>query len=1496
MKKVLSLILAFAVVFSLCVTVNAEGTGISVYTLYNRGENSHVEFTKRAYYDAGMDALKLPAKTSAWFDTTRESVPAGRYVVKACVLSATDGNKITGKLASVMPSEMSEIPDINELSVYPWENFTSGADACSYDSAAAVPNLGWGTAGELLIGITDITAEKDIVVIYNGSSNTMLVQKVTLTPVNSAEASLESGVEIACMTGVTNPAGITGKPDNARPGGDVYSALVNDGYTIQVNSAAGGRYRIRALTGVYNADADYDVSVNGCRQLSSVSAGTLRTNSYIHLGEITLCSGSNSVYLKHIALKEGGFVRIKRVYIEYVGEQSSATGILMRGTAGRPIGGGSVNDSFINVVDGAEYDVTVSETGRYHISMYLWNYNSLESSGEGNIEVLINHFSQLQTSISATSSVQWREEQLGSVILTKGLNKLLLKTQPGMNPRISSLYITKGGEESDICEYTIYTGNSCYAVVQDNDGRPADAGLSDGASAWFYLDLPYSGYYAISTAGSFSSKESCFDLFVGDMSEENKLTDSCIVPNSDLNEETNIIGIELQQGNVPLILASRGSNNKLCGLKIIMLSASMSADALTSGLSRAESTADVRMLMEKSSYFSNSASALFYPDSVYARFCDISRELDLNTLYRTWNNIMDEVKSNPDVALISGGQSVTKPQKGNNMVVLNSNLKKGIVAVAAMYHANRLMEIVTDITNGTEKFLEFTVPVTHPDSVCKVLFFYNMNQLRPVDFSKIFDFYSVYVSPDGKDNASGKISDPFKTINQAKAFVRECSNSMDSDIKVNIFSGEYFIDNKLTFTAEDSGQNGYDIIYRGIGKTKPIISGGVKVGNNWTEADGEGIYKIYVPDISDARQMYINGVPAQRAKSKGLYVADYNLYQDDKSDYQYDGIITTSYDFPQFAHPEDLEFVTRILWSMLRIPVEGVRYREADDTVFCLKQPIFNACMTTSGTNLTISPKPGCRFYLENALEFLDESGEFYFDKRTKFLYYKPYVNEDLNTASIYLPKSEGLMNIEGTALSKVSDIRFENLDFRHGAYNEVTDNGALFFQADSMFTYKEDNQTLSNGGAVIKSQIEVRHASNIDIVDCNLSELGSAAIGMIHNVSDCEIKRNTIHDISATSIIVGNWQYELSSDLNINDQTAATLCNHITIENNIIKRTGQEFTNSPGLAVYYAKNINILSNDISQTPYSGITIGWGWGSVLPKGLGCGNHNIIGNKVYDTMLVMRDGGNIYSLGYLKGTVISENYLIGSDDYATVYLDNGTEYVTVKNNVCERNKNWWLYLNKDSRYNTVCDNYVDKDAYEIVHPAENALKGTAVYPNGTWAENAYRIIESSGVDKNLPIHTLDLPSYVIPVENAVPNHEQVDDGDYYFEAESYTAAELKSYALVESDKGRYTCNLAQAELNKKYYLEYTFDVTEGGTYALEGRISSGENDNNTDIVLSVDVNGTLTAVQIPHTNTRYGYYPSCTMGTFQLNQGSNTIRITNMGRGISADSFKLVKRN
>ena len=322
MKKISLFIIVAILMLSVSVTANAEGAGISVYTLYNRGENSHVEFTKRAYYDAGMDALKLPAKTSAWFDTTRESVPAGRYVVKACVLSATDGNKITGKLASVMPSEMSEIPDINELSVYPWENFTSGADACSYDSAAAVPNQGWESAEELLIGITDITAEKDIVVVYNGSSNTMLVQKVTLTPVNSAEASLESGVEIACMTGVTNPAGITGKPDNARAEGDKFSAMANDGYSINVYSANGGKYLVRALTGIFIGDGNYDISVNACKQITAVSAGVLRERSYINLGEIALNQGNNTIYLKHTPLKENAFIRLYRVYIEYIGEQA----------------------------------------------------------------------------------------------------------------------------------------------------------------------------------------------------------------------------------------------------------------------------------------------------------------------------------------------------------------------------------------------------------------------------------------------------------------------------------------------------------------------------------------------------------------------------------------------------------------------------------------------------------------------------------------------------------------------------------------------------------------------------------------------------------------------------------------------------------------------------------------------------------------------------------------------------------------------------------------------------------------------------------------------------------------------------------------------------------------------------------------------------------------------------------------------------------------------
>lgn len=75
-------------------------------------------------------------------------------------------------------------------------------------------------------------------------------------------------------------------------------------------------------------------------------------------------------------------------------------------------------------------------------------------------------------------------------------------------------------------------------------------------------------------------------------------------------------------------------------------------------------------------------------------------------------------------------------------------------------------------------------------------------------------YAEIYVSPNGDDNAEGTEKSPFETLKRAQEKVRELSPEMTGDIYVNLCGGTYYLDNPLSLDVQDSGMNGYDVIYR----------------------------------------------------------------------------------------------------------------------------------------------------------------------------------------------------------------------------------------------------------------------------------------------------------------------------------------------------------------------------------------------------------------------------------------------------------------------------------------------------------------------------------------------------------------------------------------------------------------------------------------------------------------------------------------------------------
>ena len=132
----------------------------------------------------------------------------------------------------------------------------------------------------------------------------------------------------------------------------------------------------------------------------------------------------------------------------------------------------------------------------------------------------------------------------------------------------------------------------------------------------------------------------------------------------------------------------------------------------------------------------------------------------------------------------------------------------------------------------------------------------------------------------------------------------------------------------------------------------------------------------------------------------------------------------------------------------------------------------------------------------------------------------------------------------------------------------------------------------------------------------------------------------------------------------------AFQLSRHNEIQNNVITRTSQKNIGAPGIQTYFTEDISIRHNDISELPYSGICIGWGWLNYLNM-----THSrevkVQNNKIYNVMQQMVDGGGIYNLGPQPDSEITGNHVAHMDNAISgVYLDSGSDYFTVKNNVFE----------------------------------------------------------------------------------------------------------------------------------------------------------------------------------------------------------------------------------
>ncbi len=533
---------------------------------------------------------------------------------------------------------------------------------------------------------------------------------------------------------------------------------------------------------------------------------------------------------------------------------------------------------------------------------------------------------------------------------------------------------------------------------------------------------------------------------------------------------------------------------------------------------------------------------------------------------------------------------------------------------------------------------------------------------------------NIYVAPSGDDANPGTLAQPVRTLTRAQAIVRAQNSTMTSDITVYLRGGTYPLTSTQTFTNADSGNNGFYVKYLAYQSERPLITGGQPI-TGWKVFDAARNIYSASGVTSRFRQLYVDGVKAIRARSPNLGpngAASFDrIVGFDKTARN---VQIPSSDVANWNNLTKVELHYMINWTddVLRL----ASFTTSGNTAFLKFQSpeadiLFVREYPTMG--LTTTGKPQC-FYLENALEFLDQPGEWYLDETADVLYYMPRVGEDLTTATVVAPMVETLLSVQGTSTSDPAEyLWFQGLTFAHSTYLVPSQQGFLDLQAGQYSLVP----TMANVQYVGRPSggVTVTNASHIQFEGNMFTQMAATGLDFISGTHDDMILGNVFTDIGGSGISIGKFAESNATEIHLpyNPGDVNEICTNDTIKDNYIYNVTTEIQGACGIAAGYPRDIDIEHNEVAQVNYSGISVGYGWTTAT----NAMSNNILNyNNVHGVAQILADGAAIYVLSnQAPASQMEFNYLHDFSqsqwaDYQIggLYLDQGTTGYTVANNV------------------------------------------------------------------------------------------------------------------------------------------------------------------------------------------------------------------------------------
>ena len=583
----------------------------------------------------------------------------------------------------------------------------------------------------------------------------------------------------------------------------------------------------------------------------------------------------------------------------------------------------------------------------------------------------------------------------------------------------------------------------------------------------------------------------------------------------------------------------------------------------------------------------------------------------------------------------------------------------------------------------------------------------------------------IWISPKGSDFNDGTRQFPKATLTsalrQAREWRRTEDNRIQGGITIYMEGGTYAFYEPVFIRPEDSGTKESPTIIRSVGDEKVILSGGISI-NGWKKQG-----KVWVADVPafngrplDFRQLWVNGKKAVRARD----VEDFEKMNricsvDEKNEILYVPAVSIRrlIDNKGNLKTKYAEMVLHQMWCVANLRIRSVevqgdsvaiRFHQPESRIQ-FEHPWPRPMVTTNGHNSA--------FYLTNARELQDVPGEWYHDIDARKVYYYPREGEKMQEAEVIVPAVETLVRVEGTLDRPVCHIRFEKITFSYTTWMRPSEKGHVPLQAGMYLTdgYRIDpkmqrnylNHPLDNQGWLGRPAAAVRvvAARQIDFERCRFEHLGSTGLDYEEAVQGGVVRGCLFRDIAGNGLLVGSFSPAAhETHLPYDPADRREVCTQQQINNCYFTEIGNEDWGCLAIAAGYVGDVNIEHNEISEVPYSGISLGWGWTQTV----NCmRNNRVHANLIHHYAKHMYDVAGIYTLGSQPKSYVTENcvhsiykpgYVHDPNHWFYLYTDEGSSFITVRDNWTEGEK----YLQNANGPGNVWENNgpkVDNDVRE-----------------------------------------------------------------------------------------------------------------------------------------------------------------------------------------------------